>query len=83
MRKNYFFGCETAEELKREFKKLAKQLHPDNGGSAEAFKEMQAQFSKLFERLKNVHTNKNGDKWEAVVLALHIDNPDTQNTRRK
>lgn len=65
MSKNYFFGCETAEELKKEFKKLAKALHPDNGGSAEAFKEMQAQFTRLFDRLKNVHVNKNGDKWEA------------------
>ena len=63
--KNYFFGVQTAEELKKEFKKLAKALHPDNGGNAEAFKEMQAQFTKLFDRLKNVHFNKNGDIWEA------------------
>lgn len=62
---NYFFGVQTAEELKSEFKKLAKKLHPDNGGNAEAFKEMQAQFTKLFDRLKNTHTNKNGDIWEA------------------
>lgn len=63
---NYFFGCETAEELKKEYHKLSRKLHPDNGGNEEQFKEMQAEFTRMFDILKNVHTNKDGDKWEAT-----------------
>lgn len=62
----FFFGIETAEELKKAFKKLAVKLHPDNGGDAEEFKAMQAEFSLLFDRLKNIHVNKKGETWEAT-----------------
>ena len=30
----YFENCKTAEELRKEFHRLAKELHPDNGGNA-------------------------------------------------
>ena len=45
----YFTNCKTAEELRKEFHKLAKQLHPDNGGNAEDFKAMKAEFEKAWE----------------------------------
>lgn len=67
MKKNYFFDIHTAEELKKAYKEWAVKLHPDNGGDAEQFKEMQAQFTKLFAVLKNVHINsKTGETWEAT-----------------
>lgn len=62
----YFFDIHTAEELKKEYKKLAVQFHPDNGGDAEQFKAMQAEFTTLFNVLKNVHTKKDGTTWEAT-----------------
>ena len=62
----FFFGIETAEELKKEFKKLALKLHPDNGGDAEEFKAMQAEFSKLWDNLKNIHTNKKGEQYDTT-----------------
>ena len=60
----YFTNCKTAEELKKEYRELCKQLHPDNAGNAEDFKKMQDEFSKVWERLKNVHVNKDGEQYE-------------------
>lgn len=59
MRK-YFTNCTTAEEAKDLYRKLAKQLHPDCGGDAEEFKRMSAEFSEVFESLKNTHRNAEG-----------------------
>lgn len=47
MSKNYFENITTAEELKKRFHELVKELHPDNGGDVEAFKEMKSQFDKI------------------------------------
>ena len=66
MTNSYFFGIQTGEELKKEYKKWAVKLHPDNGGDAEQFKAMQAEFTKLFNVLKNVHIKKDGTMWEAT-----------------
>ena len=60
----YFTNCKTAEELKKAYHKLAIKLHPDNGGDAEEFKEMQAEFTKMFDRLKNIHASKDGETYE-------------------
>ncbi len=63
----YFENCKTAEELKKEYKKVAKMLHPDmNPGkdTEEEFKAMQNEFEKAFDLLKNVHINKDGEQYE-------------------
>ena len=60
----YFKNCKTAEELKKEYRKLAMKLHPDIvGGNGEEFKAMQAEFEKLWERLKDVHQNAKGETY--------------------
>lgn len=59
----YFTNCKTAEELKKEYRRLAKELHPDLGGRKEDFQEMQNEFEKMWERLKNIHTNSKGETY--------------------
>lgn len=59
----YFHDCKTAEELKKAYRGWAKKLHPDLGGNAEEFKQMQNEYEKLWERLKNVHQNAKGETY--------------------
>lgn len=60
----YFENCKTAEELKKAYHKAAARLHPDNGGNEEEFKAMQAEYMRMFDRLKNIHTNAAGETYE-------------------
>lgn len=59
----YFENCQTAEELKQTYKIFAKKLHPDCNADHDTtaeFQEMQAEFERTWESLKNVHMNKDG-----------------------
>lgn len=60
----YFKECKTIEDVKETFKKLAKELHPDNGGDAEEFKSMMNEYTEAFNRLKNIHVNSEGETYE-------------------
>ena len=61
----YFSDCKTAEELKKAYRTWAKKLHPDLGGNAEEFKVMQAEYERLWERLKNIHKTSEGKTYTA------------------
>ena len=54
---------QTAEELKKMYRQLAFEHHPDNGGDIEAMKKVNAEYAELFERLKHVHTNAQGERY--------------------
>ena len=60
MNNKYFINCTTLEEVKATFHDLAKRMHPDNGGNAEEFKTMFAEYKAAFDRLKNTHKNHEG-----------------------
>lgn len=59
----YFRDCHTIEDVKKTYRELAKKLHPDCGGDAEAFKAMQAEYNTAFERYKNIHATKGGETY--------------------
>jgi len=63
-RKNYFTPTpQTLEELKAQYRKLAMQHHPDNGGDVEIMKAVNNQYDELFPRLKDIHKTKNGEPY--------------------
>lgn len=51
----YFENCKSIEELKKEYRRLVVQNHPDNGGSLEVMKTINAEYEKAFDRLKDIH----------------------------
>lgn len=55
----YFKNVETLEELRRKYKELLKQFHPDNpNGSTEATQAINTEYDKLFKVLKDRHESK-------------------------
>ncbi len=62
----YFKNISTLEELRRQYRDLLKQYHPDNkNGSTEATKEINADYDKLFKILKDRHESKSADSKES------------------
>ena len=44
----YFAGVKTIEELRKRYRELLKQYHPDNGGNEEIMKEINIEYDRLF-----------------------------------
>lgn len=63
-----YFKSTNKKDLVKEFKQLAKQLHPDNGGDAESFKEMQAEFDKLLKTLPETENAQQGTERKAADI---------------
>lgn len=57
----WFNNPTTLEELKKEYKRLAVQHHPDMGGSTEEMQEINTEYEKLFGQLKDTHKNAKGE----------------------
>ncbi len=49
----WFNSINTLDELRKTYRKLAVKYHPDNGGSEDAIKEINAEYDILFQKLKN------------------------------
>lgn len=63
MKKCKWFSAaiDNVEDLKCEYRKLAMKNHPDRGGTNEAMKEINDEYSFLFERLKDIHKSTRPD----------------------
>ena len=57
----YFTNCKSIEEAKRLFHKLAIKHHPDLGGDTVIMQEINSEFEKVFEKLKNIHESINNE----------------------
>ena len=56
----WFQNPDTLEDLKKQYKKLAFQHHPDLGGKTEDMQEINAEYERLFAALKDTHKNAEG-----------------------
>lgn len=56
----WFQNPETLEDLKKQYKKLAFQHHPDMGGKTEDMQEINAEYDQLFSALKDTYKNASG-----------------------
>ena len=52
----YFDNCETLQELKTTYRRLAMKHHPDRGGDTETMKRINAEYEKAFTRLQAADT---------------------------
>ena len=52
MYQDYFSDCEDRYDVHDKYKRLRRELHPDQGGDAEAFKIMMGQYKKRMENKK-------------------------------
>ena len=77
--KRYFENCKTAEDAKQEYKKLARELHPDcnpRKDTTAGFQRMQADFESAWIRLKDIHVNADGEtytKESSETAAAYMD----------
>ena len=72
--KTYFKNVQTIEELKRQYKTLAFEYHPDKGGKVEEMQAINAEYDLLFERVKNVHETADGKTYTTEQGADGPDN---------
>lgn len=57
----YFNNVLDLSELRKQYKELLKQYHPDNGGNVADMQEINAEYDKIFKTLKANHDSKTHD----------------------
>lgn len=67
-------ACNTLEELKKAYKKLAFATHPDRGGSTELFQFLGSVYEEKFKALQNTTENKQGKAETPSTFKNIIDN---------
>lgn len=64
----FFENITTLEDLKKKYKKLAKQYHPDlHEGTDEIMKQINNEYDMMFEKVKNFHVNSDGETYEKAT----------------
>lgn len=71
----FFKNTNTAEELKATYKKLCMKYHPDINKDENAtaiMQEINNEYTKLWEQLKDVHTNKEGEQYTSKETTTEV-----------
>lgn len=55
----WFTEVKTVEELRKRYRQLLKQYHPDNGGNLEAMQEINSEYDRLFAILSKENNSSN------------------------
>jgi hypothetical protein len=61
----YFDSITDFEQAKQHYRKLAKQLHPDKGGSPAQFQELQKEYQAELYKLQNKESHNNNNAPQA------------------
>ena len=72
----FFKNVKTVEELKRQYKTLAFEHHPDKGGKVEDMQYINAEYDELYARVKNIHETADGKTYEKPNTEQDNDIPD-------
>ncbi len=67
---NYFLGITDIEQAKLRYRKLAKQLHPDAGGTAVEFQNMWNEYQSLLLKLRQSGNTSNAPKHVSLEKEL-------------
>jgi hypothetical protein len=67
---NYFLGITDIDQAKLRYRKLAKQLHPDAGGTAVEFQKMRNEYQSLFLKLRQSSNTLNVPKQVSLEREL-------------
>lgn len=65
----YFTDCKTLEELKKAYRRLAMENHPDRGGSVEVMQTINSEYEMLFNEMKNVSASASGSRKQTQETA--------------
>ena len=65
----YFTDCKNAEELKKEYHRLARENHPDLGGDTATMQQINAEFEKAAERIASGYTMDDQNAESAADIA--------------
>ena len=60
----YFQNIHNLAELKKQYRTLAIQHHPDKGGAVEDMQYINAEYDELYARVKNIHETADGKTYE-------------------
>ena len=72
----YFKECRCIEDVKEEYRRLAKKLHPDNGGSDAEFQVMMKDYTAAYNRFKSVHRTRTNESTGSTEKAAENDHSD-------
>lgn len=78
---SYFKNVNTLEDLRKEYKELLKEHHPDNGGNVADMQAVNAEYDQLFKMLKDKHTGNNAGNGSTYNTGYNKNMYDWENDR--